>query len=557
MAKSLKERHAARLADLKKIRSAHEDDWREIAENLKPSRLRLTAGYARGKHDRKKIIDSTGPFAIRTLASGMHSGITSPSRPWFRLTTEDPELKEFQPVKVYIQAIERIMRAAFARTNFYNAQHTGYADLGLFGQKAGLILENPEFAFSVAQKVHGEFWLACDALGRATTLISRIPMTVEQMVNQFGRSVSPTVMSLYDRGNYDDWINDVYHIVAPRRDREPGKIDAKNKPFQSCYWDEGDSRQDHMLREGGFDENPILAPRWETTSTDIYASTCPGVEMLPDVKMLNREQMWKGEGIERNVRPTMQGPTSLQTSVRTNMPGGVVFVDDSTGQGLRPVHVPTVNLSDLRQDIAETQERVRQAAFADLFLMLANMEGIQPRNQFEIAERKEEKLLALGPVLDKLYIEDIKVAIDRVYGILERAGAFPEPPEELDNVELQIEMISILYQAQKAVATGAIERTAAFVGTLAAAKPEVLDKFDADQAVDEFADGVGAPPSVIVSDDRVEQIRQQRAEEQRQRQQAEMAATMAPAAKAGAEAASVLADAAQNGAPNILRSIGL
>lgn len=149
--------------------------------------------------------------------------------------------------------------------------------------------------------------------------------------------------------------------------------------------------------------------------------------------------------------------------------------------------------------------------------------------------------MALGPVLENVYNGQLAPVIDRTFNILERRKELPPAPPELQGRDLQIEYTSILAQAQKAVATGSIERTAAFIGNLAAVKPDILDKFDADEAVDQYADMVGSPPSIIVPDDKVKAIRDGRAQAQQAAQQAEMAATMAPAAKAGAEAAALMA----------------
>lgn len=105
----------------------------------------------------------------------------------------------------------------------------------------------------------------------------------------------------------------------------------------------------------------------------------------------------------------------------------------------------------------------------------------------------------------------------------------------------------MMAQAQKAVGTGAIERLAGFVGNMAAVKPEVLDKFDADQTVDEYAEMLGVPPKIVVSDDIVQATREARAEQQQQMQQMEQAAQ-------GAQAAKVLADA-DTGGQNALTDV--
>jgi len=118
----------------------------------------------------------------------------------------------------------------------------------------------------------------------------------------------------------------------------------------------------------------------------------------------------------------------------------------------------------------------------------------------------------------------------------------------------------MLAQAQKAVATGSMERLADFIGNLSAVKPEVLDKLDSDQTVDEYADMLGVPPGVIMSDDEVEGIRSARQQQQAAMQAAETAKVGAEAVNQGAQAAKVLseADSPRQAAPgDVLNKTGL
>jgi hypothetical protein len=487
----------------------------------------------------------------------MHSGITSPARPWFRLTTFDPDLKDFGPVKVYLATVEQRMREVFQKSNIYPAFHTGYGDLGQFGQSCGILVEDGAQTIRMQQLMHGRFWIARDENGRVTTLYRQFKWSVQRIVSRFGYDkCSMPVRQQYDNGNYDKTF-DICHAIEPRMTRNPQMIDKKNKPFLSNYWESNHANDDRLLEESGFDENPIIAPGWELPGDDHYALS-PGQIALGDVKMLQIEQTRKLEGIDKMVRPPMTGPTSMRNNPASLLPGAVTYVDDPTGKGFRPAMEVNLRLSELMQDIRDTQDRVRQAFYADLFLMISNMEGIQPRNSFEIAERKEEKLLALGPVLENVYNGQLGPVIDRTYNILDRRDELPPPPPELANVDLQVEYISILAQAQKAVATGSIERTASFIGNLAAVKPDILDKFDADEAVDQYADMVGSPPSIIVPDDKVKAIRESREQQRQAAQQAEMAATMAPAAKAGAEAAALMAQTSDApGGQSLLSQLGI
>jgi len=551
--------HRRRLTELKPIRQPWESEWEGVATFIDPTRLRLTNRDERAI-SRKAIIDSSGTFAYRTLKSGMHSGLTSPARPWFRLTTFDPDLKDFAPVKEYLAAVEQRMREVFSASNIYPSFHTGYGDLALFGQPCGLLAEDDDKFVRMQQLLNGRFWIARDENGRATTLYRQFRWSVARIVSRFGYAavarVSNSIKTAYDNGKYDQ-IYDVCHAVEPRLNREPGMIDKKNKPFLSNYWLDTSTDNNALLEESGFDDNPIIAPVWELAGDDHY-STSPGQDAVADVKMLQKEQTRKLEGIDKLVRPPMTGPTSLRNNPASLLPGSVTYVDDPTGKGYRPAMEVRLSLADLKEDIRDVRERLNKFMYADLFLMLANMEGIQPRNTLEIAERKEEKLLALGPVLENVYNGQLEPVIDRTFNILNRRGQLPPPPREIAEQELKIEYISILAQAQKAVATGAIERFSGFVGQMAAVKPDVLDKWDADETADQYADMLGVPPSIVVSDDKVKATRDARAQRQQQAERAEMMATVAPAVKQGADAASVLASAGQNpGGQALLQQIGI
>lgn len=552
--------HRRRLTELKSIRSPWEAEWTGVAEHFDPTRLRLTDRNEQ-PYSRKKIIDSSGTFAYLTLKSGMHSGLTSPARPWFRLTTFDPELKDFAPVKEYLAQVEQRMREVFQASNIYPSFHTGYGDLGLFGQSCGILVDDDDAFIRMQQLLHGRFWMARDEKGRTSTMYREFRWSVARIVARFGYEacarVSNSIKTAYDNGKYDQ-VFTIYHAIEPRLNRDPSRIDKAHKPFLSNYWLEAMTERVGLLEESGFDENPLIGPAWELSGDDHYAANSPGQIAVGDGRMLQKEQARKLEGIDKKVRPPMTGPTSMRNNPASLLPGAITYSDDPTGKGYRPAMEVNLQLNELRDDIRDVQERLRQVFYADLFLMISNMEGIQPRNAVEIAERKEEKLLALGPVLENIYNGQLEPIIDRTFAILNRRRELPPPPRDLQGKDFKIEYTSILAQAQKAVATGAIERFSGFIGQIAAVKPEVLDKYDADEAADQYGDMLGVPPSIVVPDDKVAEIRKQRAQKQQQAEQAQMLATTAPAIKDGADAAAVLASAGQNeGGASLLNQIGL
>ena len=92
-----------RMGAMRERRQSYMLHWRELADYILPRRYRwlVSQNQRRGSPINSNIIDSTGTIAARTLASGMMAGVTSPTRPWFKLRVdgydEDDEVAEEPP----------------------------------------------------------------------------------------------------------------------------------------------------------------------------------------------------------------------------------------------------------------------------------------------------------------------------------------------------------------------------------------------------------------------------------------------------------------------------
>src|SRR4051812_14568374 len=107
--------------------------WQEAADYILPRRQRfLVTDSNKGDRRNQKIVDATATKSLRTLKSGMMSGITSAARPWFRLTTPDPDLAEFKPVKEWLHSVQRRMETVHNRSNIYNSFPILYGDMATF-----------------------------------------------------------------------------------------------------------------------------------------------------------------------------------------------------------------------------------------------------------------------------------------------------------------------------------------------------------------------------------------------------------------------------------------
>lgn len=534
-------------------RSSFRSHWQELNDYILPRRGRFyTADVNKGDRRTKNIIDSTATLAARTLRSGMMSGVTSPARPWFRLTTPDADLAEFGRVKEWLTFVERRMSTVFLRSNLYNTLPIIYGDIGVFGTSAMHMEE--DFTGAVSQFSAypiGSYMLANSYRGRVEVFFREFKMTVRQIVEKFliydgykidWSKASHHVKNLWDNGNTEAWI-EVSHVIMPNENYNPKMLESKYKKFRSIYYESGFSNSsgmgnfftgnDHnlLLRDSGYDYFPVLCPRWEVTGEDVYGTDCPGMAALGDIKQLQYGEKRAAQAIDKMINPPMVAPTHLKNQKTSILPGDITYTDDREGlRGFRPAHEINFNIQALEGKQAQVRDRIRRAFFEDLFLMLASSDRRQITAR-EIEERHEEKLLALGPVLEQLNQDLLDPLIDNTFSMMSSQGLLPPPPEELQGQELKVEYVSIMAQAQKLVGISSVERFTGYAGGLLQASPEVLDKVDMDQLVDIYGDLVSLPPGIIRSDEDVQAIRDQRAQAQAAQAQQEQAMQQASVAK--------------------------
>lgn len=520
-----------RLGSLKTERSSFIDHWRDLSDYVLPRAARfLVTDRNKGDRRNSRIIDPTATMSARTLSSGMMGGVTSPSRPWFQLRTPDPELNKFQPVKVYLEEVRMRMSEAFLASNLYTTLPITYSDLGVFGTHCFAVLEDDEDVIRCHAFPIGSYMLGASHRGSIDTVYREYQMTVSQLVGKFGKdNVSDNVRSAYERGHHDQWI-DVVHAVEPNELADYVKFESKFKPWRSVYWEPG-APGDQVLSERGFDSFPCMAPRWALTGEDIYGSS-PAMDVLGQIKALQVECKRKTQLIDKGNNPPLQAPAALKNQMVSMLPGGVTFSDVSTGQqGITPIYKPDPQwLAALTEDIRELQLSIKRGFFEDLFLMIANDDRSNVTAR-EIVEKHEEKLLMLGPVLERLNDDVLDPLIDRTFEIMNRRGMLPEPPPELQGMDLSVEYVSVMAQAQKLASLSSIERLTQFTVNLAGAYPEALDKYDPDAAIEEMGTVLGVAPRIVRDQKDVDKIRTARQQQVQQQQALAAAESAAKTAK--------------------------
>ena len=543
-----REAASRRLASLKLERSSWMSHWKEIGEVLLPRTGRFFATDENRGSRKNDILDDTATGALGTLGAGMQYGQTSPARPWVRIETSDPDLMEHADVSLWCDQVTRLILMVFARSNTYNTLHSMYEELGAYGVAASIVLPDYENIIHHTPLTIGEYTLGTNSKNQVDSLGRELQMTVAQIVEKYvaggtalkERSgswdwsrVSSQIKNAWDRHEVDSWIR-VQQLIEPRKFRDPEKRDNKNMAWRNVVIEEG-ANADLVMHEGGFRRFPVIAPRWHVSGNDVYGSTWPGARALGGIKQLQFEHMRKAQAIDFQTNPPLMVPSHLKNQESDFLPGGVTYFDPG-GAGLGKVESAfkvDLNLQHLLLDINDVRQMVNAAFYADVFLMMDRLQGIQPRNQREVEERHEEKLLMLGPVVERQQNECLGPLIDIAFDALSEAGALPPVPESIEGMDLEFKYTSVLAQAQRRASMAGVDRIVGAVASIAAAKqdPSVWDKVDTDVIIDKAAGYEGVDAEIIRGKEDTQRIREARAQAQQAQQQMAEAQQAAETAK--------------------------
>ncbi|MDR1019141.1 MAG: head-tail connector protein [Synergistaceae bacterium] len=511
--------------------------WRDIAYYIAPNRGLFDERQPnQGQSEDNGLLDSTPTRALGTLQAGMQGGLTSPSRAWFQLTLNDPELADIPSVMVWLDEVREVILNTLSQSNIYNCLHGLYGEIGAFGIGALFIDEDDGEVINGRLLTAGEYSVSFDSRGMPDGFGRYLWMSAEQAAGEFGEeNLSERVRTKLRNGRGQDWVK-ICHLIRPDAGKET------RFPYISLYWEDG---QGLSLSLRGYEEFPVMIPRWEPVGSDFYGYG-PGWLALGESKTLQELRRDYLVAQKMNISPPVVFPQSAKGDRMQLFPGGVNFASDPKNVA-RAVYQVQADIPGQLQAIADSRQLISQEFYSDLFLMIAATEDRRQMTATEVDVRQEEKLQMLGPVIERLEHELLNPMIGRVYMILQRRGMIPRPPDELQGKAVRIEYISMLALAQKAGSLGSINQLMALVAGLAGLSPEIIDKLDSDEVLDQFVKLSAIPAVLIRQDEQVAAIREQRRAQQEQAQAMAQAQSLAQAAKSGAGAVKDLATAPVQG----------
>lgn len=505
-----REKHEAmkrQLAEMHSIRSEWFTHWREVADYFLPRRYpylvtrkerNSTAAVSRNK----KLLNSTTTLAVRTLAGGLMNGITSPARPWFRLRIPgyDEETSP-QSVKIYLAEVRRRLLLILAESNFYNAMAIMYLEWCTFGTAAMGIYEDFRDIIRCYNYALGEFYISQDDTGRVNRFARKYAMSLENMVKKFGVENLPVNLQNQYRKK-DEKLLHTYVVCHMVEENDPAdKILKVPASHREIFWLETETGS--ILGAFPIREWNLVTPRWELHSGDAYG-TSPAMDALGDAIELQFATLDQAKGRQKKLHPPLLVDQALRNRPTALHAKGITYVN-SMNQNFGAKAAVDVNypFQETQIHIETLQSRIREVCYNQLFTMISNLETV--RSATEIDARREEKLVQLGPVLERFENEGLDPALKRIFAIAQRKGVLPEPPPELDGFTIDVQYVSVLSDAQRAVGTVPIERLFSLTGQVAAVWPNAQRVLNPEELIRQYAEGIGISPRGLYSAEEVQQ----------------------------------------------------
>lgn len=520
--------------------------WQDIADRILPrkadfKRQRGKIVEPKGERRTDKIFDAAPALALDRFAAAMHSLVTPRNQQWHSLKPIDTALAEDQEVKTYLEDVNKRLFAARYSANFDNQVHECYFDSGAFGNMAMFVGDRLGRSLYYRTVPIDQLFFMESEFGAIDLVHREFAMTARQAAQKFGLEKLP--MQIKDaaekRPEQEFWF---LHCVKPREDADVSRKDYKGMAFAS-YFVCIESRD--IVGEGGFRTFPYAVSRYAVTSGEVYGRG-PAQIILPDVMMLNEMNRTTIQAAQLAVLPPLLAHRDGILDAIRMTPAAINYggVDDNGRQMIQPLSTgQNINIGLELMD--QKRALINDAFWNTLFQILVDSPSMTAT---EAMLRAQEKGALLAPTASRIEAEFLSPMVEREMDILAAAGMLPDMPDKLLEAGglFEVEYTSPLERARRSEEGVSILRTFEQLAPLAQiGGPSVFRRFNFDMAAKVLADVNGVPAKVMYSDEELEEIKDQEA------QQAQMSSIL-QAAPVAASAAKDLAGAAAlaNAAPN-------
>lgn len=504
------------VGHLESLRAKRLAQQRELGRLILPSRGLFQGEDAESLRE-SNLFNPAANRALRKAAAGMTQAITPAGNPWFKHAFLLREDREATGGNEYVDAVDNLLRTVLSAGGFYRAIHSFNKELLGFGCALLGCEESPRTVARYFCQTCGTYCVALDEDGDLDAVARRLLMTPRDLARRFGEDrLSDISRQKLKKDSYDPVP--VRHVVQRRAARDPERMDRSNMPWGSWWYEEGGASD--FLDVGGFRAMPFFFTVWEE-ARGVYG-TGPGDEALADQKGIEGWELRKAVGVEKMIDPVLVSQGPLKAYVDTS-PGAVIPSGGFGADSLKPLYEVNFGpaVQHVQEEINQISLRLEDVMMANIFANMSLETRPAGMTMTEYMDRRRRSAELMGPTVSSYEPRILSPVLESTFGLLDEYGLLPQPPDGLSpfaslNVSYQSPMAQMLEQSG-AVAIQSLFELAA---PMLQAAPDLADKIDFEQAIDELAQRLGVPATVIRSDETVAAMRRQRAEAQAaQRQQ--------------------------------------
>lgn len=502
--------------------------WDEVRHYVMPDQK---SDVPEGSQATRHIFDATAIQARERLASGMYTWMAPGDRRWFRLAPSDRRLSGNPNVESWFRKATETLSELLADSNFPGELVKALNDLAC-GIDAVLYCEEDIGRGGIVFRSYPieSVCYQTDSRDRVDTVFREFELTSRQCLEYFSLPDDSLPSEVREDAGSDDRCDRrrcILHAVFPRRVKD-NSVGAGRMAFKSVFVD---LKTKTAIREGGYEELPYAVCRFRKSTREQYGRG-PGIDALPDIRMLNRMREAFVRNCDFSADPSWMIPEGSLVSRNFNRaPGGVIFYRPGLS-GARPEPVPRGNNPQLDAELIEQERsRIRDMFFWDVFDPLGDLRNMTAQ---EATIRNESKLIPFGPIACNIHNDLLQPMLERVFGILARSGRLDAVPLELQDGGYKVEFMSRIALSMKRQSAMGWLQTESTLQGLAAVRPDLMDNFDTDRIVRDVAESNGCEASWLRKSDERDRIRADRRKaEQEQQEQEQAAAVMSSAGQLG------------------------
>jgi len=489
-------------------RQNFENLYESAAEFCNPSADNIQSKRSKGQRDDVQRITDIGIKARRMFTAGMMSHLFPQGQNWIRVVSQNRDLQTDDNVVRALSSVTKKFVRGIEDSNFYEEMSQCIDHCGYIGTTALYCEPTNKRILNFRSHYINQFFFCENYLGEVDTVIREFKLTARQALQQFGEDCPEDISKLAEDPRSSTKEFTFIHIVMPRQNFVPDSVEKTDKPIASYYISLTGNK---LVLESGFDEMPYSVGRFYKTNYEKYGRS-PALEVFTTLPLINRMEVSRIRGAERVSNPPWLAPNDGSVRRISNDQGSIIYWNAgnplSKPEQLRPMDNVIVN----DQMIQKKEQEILDAFYVPLFNPLLDRQNM---TAFESSERLNLSLQFLTPAVNRLNKYFVTPILERAFGIMYRAGMFPELEiEELSGANLEFDLVGKASIASRQIELFGTMTAMNQMMQIAQYKPEILDNVNADKTARFIQEVNMVPIDLQLSEAEVDEIRGARAEAQ-------------------------------------------